>query len=102
MTIPLLEACTFDVPPVPATVVCFHPDADDCFNINGIGRTRQEAYTAMLDELYEYHVDRFDSDEEADAFHHAICHSQRSAREDSAAGIEALASDTVFSEEVPF
>jgi hypothetical protein len=87
---------------VPETVVCFHPDADDCLNIHGIGATRQEAYAAMLGEVYEWHADRFESEEEDAAFYNAIVEAQRQAREDRARPFQGLASDTFVSDEVPF
>lgn len=101
-TIPALEGCTFDVPPVPETVVCFHPEADDCFNVSGIGATRATAYANMLEDLYEHLVDTFESDEEADLFCEAIRQAQTSAGEERAARIQALASDSLLTEEVPF
>jgi hypothetical protein len=79
-TIPTLEACPWDVPPVPATVIVFHPEADDCFNVSGIGATRELAYIAMLEDLYNTCVDRLETDEEEALFTEAIRQAQEAAR----------------------
>lgn len=97
--IPALDACHFEFY---VDVVCFHPESDDCFNVKGHGPTRAEAYGGMLDDLYEHYVDRFDCEEEASAFYAAICAAQTGARTERAARIQALASDALFTEEVPF
>jgi hypothetical protein len=45
--------------------VCWHPDADDQFNVSGIGHSKSEAYRNMLDDLYERQCDQM-TDQECD------------------------------------
>jgi len=49
-----MEDCSFDWPPAPVGVVCYHPDADDDFNISGLGDTKAEAYQNMLENLRDW------------------------------------------------
>ena len=51
---PPMVDCNFDTPPIPEIWVCRHPDADDCFNISGIGKTKLESYKNMLKELHAW------------------------------------------------
>jgi hypothetical protein len=71
--IPELAECHMDRPPVPKPLYwCWHPEADDCFNVGGGGQTPQEAYADMLESLYLKVCDDFETDAQADAFYAEI------------------------------
>jgi hypothetical protein len=54
------------------TVYVHHPEADDCFNVMGMGKSNAEAYSAMLDDLYDHVSGDFATDAEASTFYAEI------------------------------